>query len=109
MTDFVHESLAGMFDEVRVPAVWTVAHRGYSSNRRLDGWIYRDENTALRGAAELAISCGVDEDSVAAGHFRQGQYPAVISRYLQTNPDGHELAVQEAPLMLDPDTLCPLS
>jgi hypothetical protein len=41
---------------------------------------------------------------VAVGHFRQGQYPAVISRYLQTSPDWHVLAVQEAPLMLDPDT-----
>jgi hypothetical protein len=48
-----------MFEEVRVPAVWTVAHRGYSGNRRLDVWIYRDENTALRAAAELAMSCGV--------------------------------------------------
>jgi len=28
LADFVHESLAGMFNEVRVPAVWTVAHRG---------------------------------------------------------------------------------
>jgi hypothetical protein len=47
-----------------VPAVWTVAHRGYSGNRRLDVWIYRDENTALRAAAELARSCGVDEDTL---------------------------------------------
>jgi hypothetical protein len=46
------------------PAVWTVAHRGYSGNRRLDVWIYRDENTALRAAAELARSCGVDEDTL---------------------------------------------
>jgi FHA domain len=59
LADFVHEALAGMFEEVRVPAVWTVAHRGYSGNRRLDVWIYRDENTALRAAAELAMSCGV--------------------------------------------------
>ena len=109
LADFVHESLAGMFEAVRVPAVWTVAHRGYSGNRRLDVWIYQDANTALRAAAELAMSCGVDEDSVAVGHFRQGQYPAVISRYLQTSPDWHVLAVQEAPLMLDPDTFCPLS
>ena len=107
LADFVHESLAGMFEEVRVPAVWTVAHRGYSGNRRLNVWIYRDENTALRAAAELAMSCGVDEDPVAVAHFRQGHYPAVISRYLQTSPDWHVLAVQEAPLMLDPDTFCP--
>ena len=77
--------------------------------RRLDVWIHRDENTALRAAAELAMSCGVDEDPLAVGHFRQGHYPAVISRYLQTSPDWHVLAVQEAPLMLDPDTFSPLS
>ena len=33
----------------------------------------------------------------------------MISRYLQTSPDWHVLAVQEAPLMLDPDTICPLT
>ena len=53
-----------MFEEVWVPAVWTVAHRGYSGNRRLDVWIYREENTAIRAVAELAMSCGVDEDPV---------------------------------------------
>ena len=109
LADFVHESLAGMFEAVRVPAVWTVAHRGYSGNRRLDVWIYCDENTALRAAAELAMSCGVDEEPVAVGHFRQRHCPAVISRYLQTSPDWHVLAVQEAPLMLGPDTFSPLS
>ena len=55
------------------------------------------------------MSCGVDEDPVAVAHFRQGHYPAVISRYLQTSPDWHVLAVQEAHLMLDPDTFSPLS
>lgn len=105
---FVHTASAGMFEEVQVPAVWTVAHRGYSGNRRLDVWIYLDNNTALRAAAELAMSCGVDQDSAAAGYFRQGQYTAVITRYLETSPDWHVLAVQEAPLMLDPDTFCPL-
>lgn len=109
LSDFVHTAAAGMFEEVRVPAVWTVAHRGYSGNRRLDVWIYLDENTALRAAAELAMSCGIDRDSAAAGYFRQGQYAAVISRYLETSPDWHVLAVQEAPLMLDPDTFCPLA
>jgi hypothetical protein len=64
LADFVHEALAEMFEEVRVPAVWTVAHRGYRGNRRLDVWIYRDENTALRAAAELAMSCGVDKDTL---------------------------------------------
>ena len=58
-----------------MPAVWTVAHRGYSGNRRLDVWIYRDEDTALRAAAELAMSCGVDEDSVAVGHFGKDSIP----------------------------------
>jgi hypothetical protein len=74
LADLVHESLAGMFEEVRVPAVWTVAHRGYSGNRRLDVWIYRDENTALRAAAELAMSCGVDEDSVAVQEAPLNQF-----------------------------------
>lgn len=109
LADVVHEALAGMFEEVQAPAVWTIAHRGYSGNCRLDVWIYRDEKTALRAAAELAMSCGMDEDPLAVGHFRHRHYPAVISRYLQASLDWHVLAVQEAPLMLDPDTFCPLS
>ena len=46
-----------MSEEVRVPAVRRSPIVA-SGNRRLDVWIYRDENTALRAAAELAMSCG---------------------------------------------------
>jgi hypothetical protein len=46
-----------MSEEVRVPAVRRSPIVA-SGNRRLDVWIYRDENSALRAAAELAMSCG---------------------------------------------------
>jgi hypothetical protein len=78
------------------PGVSTVAHRGYSGNRRLDVWAYADEATALRAAAKLAMECGLDQDPDAARHFKRHHYQAVIDRYNQTSPEWHVLQVQVA-------------
>jgi hypothetical protein len=102
--DFVHHTTAGMLGECETAALWTVVHRGYSGNRRVDVWAYPDLDTALRGAAELALSCGIDEDAQAVDHHRRGEYAEVIRRYLASSPDWHVLSVQESPLMEDPDT-----
>ncbi|MUM04446.1 hypothetical protein B5P44_06570 [Mycobacterium sp. CBMA 213] len=113
MTDigeFVHPTEAGWPpDYLSVAASWSVAHRGYSGNRRLDVWLYRDERTAWRGAAELAMSCGMDTDATAATEFRKGNFEGVVNRYVEQSPDWHILAVQEAPFMLSPETFCPYS
>lgn len=39
------------------------------------------------------MSCGLDEDATATKHFNKGRYQP-----------SHVVAVQEAPLMQDPDT-----
>jgi hypothetical protein len=44
------------------------------------------EQTALRAAAELAVSCGLDEDATATKHFNKGRYQQVIARYRETSP-----------------------
>jgi hypothetical protein len=59
---------------------------------------------ALLSAAELAMSCGFDEDAVAVEHFNQKRYSQVIARYCEKSPPSHVLAVQMAPLMKDGDT-----
>ena len=111
LSDFVHQSIQseGFYPEelkarTYVPVVWTVAHRGYSGSGRIDVWVYLDEQTALLGAAELAMSCGLDEDAVATQHFNAKRYSHVIARYCEKSPPDHVLAVQPAPLMKDPDT-----
>lgn len=103
LSEFVHRVTAGMFGESDAAAFWTVVHRGYTGSRRVDAWAYADQETALRGASELALSCGLDEDAQAVEHHRRGRYAEVIRRYLETSPDWHVLSVQEAPLMKDPD------
>ena len=70
LADFIHEALARMFEEVRCRPCGRFLIVATAANRRLDVWIYRDENTALRAAAELAMSRGSDEDPVAVTHFR---------------------------------------
>lgn len=110
LSDFVHQGVQfesypqELTSRTYVPIVWTVAHRGYSGSGRLDIWVYLDEQTALRAAAELAMSCGLDEDVAAKEHFEKGRYNEVVARYCETSPPSHVLAVQEAPLMQDPDT-----
>lgn len=98
LSDFFHR-LGG-----NIPVVWTVAHRGCSGNGRLDVWVFPDERTALRSAAELAMDCGLDQDAIAKEHFDKERYDKVIARYCETSPPSHVLAVQEAPLMQEPDT-----
>lgn len=111
LSDFVHRSIQSegfypqeLTSRTYVPVVWTVAHRGYSGGGRLDVWVYPDDQMALLGAAELAMSCGLDEDAIATEHFRKKRYSEVIARYCETSPPSHVLAVQAAPLMRDPDT-----
>lgn len=104
LSDFVHRTVAGMVEGYETAALWTVVHRGYSGDRGVGVWAYPNAETALRGAAELALSCGLDEDTQAVDHHRRGQYAEVIRRYLETSPEWHVLSVQETPLMDDPDT-----
>lgn len=111
LSDFVHQSIQAegfnpqeLTSLTYVPVVWTVAHRGYSGGGRLDIWVYLDEQIALLSAAELAMSCGLDEDAIAREHFKKKRYDQVIRRYCETSPPSHVLAVQAAPLMQDPDT-----
>lgn len=111
LSDWVHQGIQsegltpeGFTSRTYVPVVWTVAHRGYSGGGRLDVWVYVDEPTAQRAAAELAMSCGLDDDESATREFKKGHYQQVIARYRETSPPSHVLAVQEAPLMQDPDT-----
>lgn len=113
---FVHEAIAsetlfpdGSEQRTYAPAVWTLAHRGYSGGGRLDVWVYQDRETAIRAAAELAMNCGLDEDSRAARDFKAGRYTSVIERYRETSPPAHCLSVQEAFFMADADYLCDAS
>jgi hypothetical protein len=86
---WIHESAYG-------PGVWTLAHRGYSGGGRLDVWVYVDEQTALRAAADLAMSCGLDEEEAAVQRYRRGDYQWIINRYNETSPESHILQVQVA-------------
>lgn len=52
-------------ETTRDPAVWTLAHRGYSGCGRLDVWVYATKQEALREGAKLAMACGLDEDERA--------------------------------------------
>lgn len=86
---WIHESARG-------PGVWTVAHRGYSGGGRLDVWVYLDEQTALHAAADLAMSCGLDEEQAAVQRYRRSDYQWIINRYNETSPESHILQVQVA-------------
>jgi hypothetical protein len=37
----------GQVETTREPAVWTLAHRGYSGSGRLDVWVYATKQEAL--------------------------------------------------------------
>jgi hypothetical protein len=81
----------GSVETTREPAVWTLAHRGYSGGGRLDVWAY-----ALYEGARLAMACGMDEDEAARQHFEAGRYQKVLDRYEATHPETHLLRVQTA-------------
>lgn len=91
----------GTVDTEHRPAVWTLAHRGYSGGGRLDIWVYPTRRAALRAGAELAMQCGLDEDPHAQTLFTAAKWAAVLKRYEQIHPDTHLLRVQAAFLQLD--------
>lgn len=104
LRDYAHHTVAGMLGEHHAAAIWTVIHRGYSGNRATDAWAYPSRELAVQAAAELALSCGLDEDPEARKHRDNGNLEGVIARYLETSPDWHILTVAETPLMEDPET-----
>ncbi len=86
----------GQVETTRDPAVWTMAHRGYSGSGRLDVWVYATKQEALREGAKLAMACGMDEDEQACQDFDAGRWQKVLDRYEETHPDTHLLRVQAA-------------
>jgi hypothetical protein len=62
----------------------------------LDVWVHLDEQTALRAAADLAMSCGLDDEQAAVQRYRRGDYQWIINRYNETSPESHILQVQVA-------------
>ncbi|TCC32044.1 hypothetical protein [Kribbella speibonae] len=86
----------GSVDTTKDPAVWTLAHRGYSGGGRLDVWVYPTKAVALREGAALAMACGLDEDEQAVKLFKAKRYDQVMERYEATHPDTHLLRVQPA-------------
>ncbi|MFJ7250166.1 hypothetical protein ACIQWA_36780 [Kitasatospora sp. NPDC098652] len=90
-------------ETARKPAVWTLAHRGYSGSGRLDVWVYRTKKAALRAGAELACICFAhpEEQQAARTLFNAGKYQQVLDLYEDTHPDTHLLRVQVAFLQED--------
>ena len=86
----------GTVETSRAPAVWTLAHRGYSGCGRLDVWAYRTQADALHAGAVLAMECGMDEDPESRELFAAKRWPAVMQRYEECHPQGHLLRVQAA-------------
>ncbi|MBT2401025.1 hypothetical protein [Streptomyces sp. ISL-100] len=93
----------GTVETTKDPAVWTLAHRGYSGSGRLDVWVYPSKKTALHEGAKLAMTCGMDEDEHAAEPFAAGRYEQVMNRYEETHPETHLLRVQAAFLQTTDD------
>ncbi|WP_072950952.1 hypothetical protein [Rhodococcus koreensis] len=50
--------LDGTVETTRDPAVWTLAHRGYSGCGRLDVGVYRTQADALQAGATLVAGLG---------------------------------------------------
>ncbi|MFD7161159.1 hypothetical protein ACFV9C_41700 [Kribbella sp. NPDC059898] len=86
----------GTVDTTKDPAVWTLAHRGYSGSGRLDIWVYPTKAIAVREGAALAMACGLDEDEEAVKLFDAHRYEKVLERYEATHPKSHLLRVQAA-------------
>ncbi|MBC2904393.1 hypothetical protein [Streptomyces cupreus] len=86
----------GQVETTQAPAVWTLAHRGYSGGGRLDVWVYATKREALREGAALALACGLDEHERACEDFEASRYQKVMDRYEETSPDAHLLRVQMA-------------
>ena len=86
---------------IRDPAVWTLAHKGYSGRGRLDVWVYPTKKAALLAGAELAMECGLDDDPTARDLFAAGKYQQVLEHYESSEPSRHLLRVQAAFLIDD--------
>ncbi|OEJ56740.1 hypothetical protein BGM19_00365 [Streptomyces agglomeratus] len=86
----------GTVETTKDPAVWTLAHRGYSGSGRLDVWVYASKKAAVQEGAKLAMACGMDEDEQATQLFAAGRYEQVMQRYEDTHPETHLLRVQVA-------------
>ncbi|MFE9400030.1 hypothetical protein [Streptomyces flavidovirens] len=86
----------GTVETTKDPAVWTLAHRGYSGSGRLDVWVYPSRKTALQEGVKIAMACGMDEDKHATELFAAGRYERVLQRYEDTHPETHLLRVQAA-------------
>lgn len=86
----------GTVETTKDPAVWTLAHRGYSGCGRLDIWTYPTRAVALREGAKLVLACGLDEDEHAVALYRASQYAQLLEYYEQTHPETHLLRVQPA-------------
>ncbi|MEH6374156.1 hypothetical protein V7793_07420 [Streptomyces sp. KLMMK] len=84
------------------PAVWTLAHRGYSGPGRLDVWTYPTREAALKAGADLAMACGMDEESKAQALYQGGKYEELLSLYERHHPDTHLLRVQPSFLHAEP-------
>ena len=95
----------GAVDTTKDLAVWTLAHRGYSGNGRLDVWAYPTKDLALRAGAVLAMQSGLDEDAAASSAFESGHWQQVMERYEQQSPRWHVLRVQAAFLQDDDSDL----
>ncbi|MBO2461482.1 hypothetical protein [Actinomadura violacea] len=85
---------------VEAPAVWTLAHKGYSGSGRLDVWLYASEKAASKAGASLALACGLDEDGAAVKAHRARRYQKVLARYEELHP-GNLLRVQSACFQTD--------
>jgi hypothetical protein len=83
------------------PGIWTVAHRGYSGNRRLDVWRYRGEPAALKAAAQLALDCGLDRFPEAVERFKKRQYKWLIDRHNEQSHEWQILQVQVVNLIAE--------
>lgn len=96
-----YSGLAGnrMHETAHGPGVWTMAHRGHGGSRRLDLWVYPDEDSALRAAARLALDCGLDEDPEAVKAFARQNYRIVLDRHRETAPDWQILEVSLTPFV----------
>ena len=86
----------GTVDTAYEPAMWVLAHRGYSGSGRLDLWGYRSQADALRAGAELALASGLDEDPHAVDLFEVGHFGELLGYYEQRNPASHVLRVESA-------------
>ncbi|WP_328876271.1 hypothetical protein OHT76_42850 [Streptomyces sp. NBC_00287] len=84
----------GSSETTRDPAVWTLAHCGYSGGGRLDVWVYATKREALLEGAKLALAGGLDEDDEACRDFEAGRHQKFLDRYEETHPDTHILRVR---------------